>query len=202
MASRTSSRKRQSSSASGPNTEPPPLFIVTVHKHAHCGCGDFNGTIGVFGTFDEARIALREAVESEGSEDVYEEAYIGPESQRESCIKALREGREGSEEQFDFSLCDTRSFSWTETWNAVRGSATIEIKVEPEGCSSDSTYTIQSSIVSKKTRKEIPARKQAAAESRGSGKPPAPGPSGSAAAGSGPGGNRPNREDSGSCVCS
>jgi len=49
-----------------------------------------NQALGAYSTFEEASVALREAVAYMASDfNVYEDCYIGPESKRTSSINAL-----------------------------------------------------------------------------------------------------------------
>jgi hypothetical protein len=107
-------------------------------------------TIGVYGSFDEARMALREAADKEDiSDEVYEESFIGPEEQRKNRIKELHEGRKDSEKYFDFDKWGHDECTWTENWYESGGNASIEI-VDEE---TELTFSIEKQEISKKIRK-------------------------------------------------
>lgn len=98
------------------------IFIVSRESDEE------TATIGLFATFDEARMALREAANADDlADEVYEESYNGPESHRKDRTKELREGREGSEKFFDFDDWGKHSCTWTENWHEIGGTASIEI---------------------------------------------------------------------------
>ena len=111
------------------------IYIVSWHRTEYCGGSGESGTIGLYRSFDEARMALRESANKEDvASEVYENSFVGSEKNRKQCIQALREGREGSEAQFTFSLWgDDKTSSWTEKWDEKEGTASIEIAEEKDG---------------------------------------------------------------------
>jgi len=133
------------------------IYIVSWRSTESCGGSGESGTIGLYGSFDEARMALRESANKEDtSSEVYENSYIGSEKNRKQCIQALREGREGSEAQFKFSLWRDDETSWTEKWDVKEGTASIEItkdNIGGQGCPwTRMSLTIEPKKISKITR--------------------------------------------------
>ena len=135
MPKRSSPEQEEEKQKVLPAEESPPsaVFVVVGHYEALCGCSSDNQALGAYSTFEEASVALREAVAYMASDfNVYEDCYIGPESKRTSSINALSKGKYG----------EGTAYSWRETWGD--DSATIYITEKFIGCGScNSTFSIE-----------------------------------------------------------